>query len=137
MVYKMTETISSFNVKNRKSVISAIVQTQYYDMSTCRIITIASGTKNIDGDHISQSTVNDTHAEIVARRCFMKYLNDQLVLAMDKSMYNNNIKMKMIFNFIIKKKTKNLFYQKQMENKILFSLNNQMILHHILNYEME
>lgn len=92
MVYKMAETMTSFNVVNRKSVISAIVQTQYYDMNTCRVITLASGTKNIDGDRISQSTVNDTHAEIVARRCFMKYLYDQLLMAMDQSMYWNDIK---------------------------------------------
>lgn len=84
-MYSFVESLNCFDEKNNRSVIAAIIQTDRYCLTTCRVVAIASGTKGIDGDHISQNTVNDTHAEVVARRCLMKYFYDQLRLAMNES----------------------------------------------------
>lgn len=87
MVYEKAKALRCFSVDNKKSVLSAIVQTHYYNMDTSRIVTITNGTKNIDGDSLTEHTVNDTHAEVIARRCLLKYFYDQLLLAMDQGKY--------------------------------------------------
>lgn len=69
---------------NAKNVFAGIVQTNYYNSNNVKIVAMASGTKNIDAERMSERTINDTHAEIVVRRALMRYFYDQLNLALDK-----------------------------------------------------
>ena len=48
------------------------------------VVAVATGTKCINGERLclDGSVVNDCHAEVVARRCVLLWLYDQLLLAL-------------------------------------------------------
>lgn len=52
------------------------------DINNGKIIAIATGTKSINGEYLSNygSVINDSHAEIIARRCLLNYLYSELEL---------------------------------------------------------
>ncbi|KAK7864797.1 hypothetical protein R5R35_012286 [Gryllus longicercus] len=69
----------------RRKVLAGIVLTAGPQMEAARVISIATGTKCINGEHMSVTgaSLNDTHAEIVARRCLCDFLYSQLELHLD------------------------------------------------------
>ena len=72
---------------NEWSVLSAIIQDDTNDLE---IVSLCTGCKCLGQHEIvpDGSRVNDSHAEILARRCFLKYLYNQLLIA--QSSENND-----------------------------------------------
>ncbi|KAF5270158.1 hypothetical protein FQR65_LT05638 [Abscondita terminalis] len=96
----------------RENVLSGIVMTRGTDLSNSEIIGITTGTKCVRRERTSMhgDYVNDLHAEILARRCLMVYLYDQLQLVsknfrnMDDSIFESLVntgrfKLKQHINF--------------------------------------
>ncbi|XP_059612062.1 tRNA-specific adenosine deaminase 1 [Phlebotomus argentipes] len=65
------------------TVLSAIVQEMD---SKLDVVSMGTGTKCLGADQMSESgdVLNDSHAEIVTRRAFLRYLMEQMVLAREK-----------------------------------------------------
>ncbi|XP_077993625.1 double-stranded RNA-specific editase 1-like [Glandiceps talaboti] len=75
---QITENFTSPYSKRR--VLAGIVMTMGDDLDSAEVITLATGTKCINGKNLSNrgSTINDCHAEIIARRSLIRYLYFQL-----------------------------------------------------------
>uniref|UniRef100_A0A8C7Y1P2 Adenosine deaminase RNA specific B1a n=1 Tax=Oryzias sinensis TaxID=183150 RepID=A0A8C7Y1P2_9TELE len=73
----------SYNCKcphaKRKALAGVVMTT---GVEQAQVICISTGTQCIDGEHLSEDglTVNDCHAEVVARRCLVRFLYSQLEL---------------------------------------------------------
>ena len=67
-------------VAARRKVIAGIVMSRGEDMSRLTIVSVTTGTKCINGEYMSVSGngLNDCHAEILSRRCLMRFLYSQL-----------------------------------------------------------
>lgn len=70
--------VNDVDLFNRSNVLAGIIQTNGIDLNTAKMVVVASGTKNIDAESLSPDALNDTHAEIVARRALMLYFYQQL-----------------------------------------------------------
>ncbi|UJR09750.1 hypothetical protein I4U23_013977 [Adineta vaga] len=70
----------------RRRVLSGVVLTHDYNLETMEIISITTGTKCSNNDYhlqYSEQSLNDYHAEILARRCVIRYCYEQLNLLID------------------------------------------------------
>ncbi|KAF5286223.1 hypothetical protein FQR65_LT02235 [Abscondita terminalis] len=75
-----------------KKVLSGIIMTRGPDLSNSEVIGVATGTKYVLRKHMSMNGVslNDLHAEILARRCLVLYLYDQLLLLLENLTNKND-----------------------------------------------
>jgi len=66
----------------RFKVLAGIVMTRGPSTDDATVVCVATGSKCISGSHLSMEgeTVNDCHAEVLARRCLVSYLYDQVEL---------------------------------------------------------
>ncbi len=70
----------------RRKVLSGIVLTYNYNLESMKVICITTGTKCMNGDRMTFNgqSLNDCHAEIIARRCLIRYCYEQLRLLIDE-----------------------------------------------------
>lgn len=82
VITKFTSLTEGEPTHSRRKVLAGIVMTTGPQMDDARVISVATGTKCINGEHMSVrgASLNDTHAEIVARRCLCDFLYQQLEL---------------------------------------------------------
>jgi len=75
---ELTKEVAS-NV-SRYKVLAGVVMTRGPLLEGAAVVSIATGSKCISGSHLSMEgdTINDCHAEILARRCLMNYFYHQL-----------------------------------------------------------
>uniref|UniRef100_A0A3B4TRF9 Adenosine deaminase RNA specific B2 (inactive) n=1 Tax=Seriola dumerili TaxID=41447 RepID=A0A3B4TRF9_SERDU len=81
---KYTElTDSCFSTSHaRHKVLAGIVMTRGFDLRSAQVVSLATGTKCLDLDHVTDrdSTLSDCHAEVVSRRALVRFLYTQLEL---------------------------------------------------------
>ena len=65
---------------SRRKVLAGLVMTTGPQMSEVKVISVTTGTKCINGEHMSVegNSLNDCHAEVISRRCLMDFLYSQL-----------------------------------------------------------
>ncbi|XP_023213745.1 double-stranded RNA-specific editase 1-like [Centruroides sculpturatus] len=77
VIHKTFQEVMVDNVEYAKwKVLAGIAMTSDPEMNKIKIIGISTGTKCINGEHISMNGVclNDCHAEIISRRCLKNFL---------------------------------------------------------------
>jgi hypothetical protein len=75
---------------SRRKVLAGIVMTSGPQMEDAKVISVATGTKCINGEHMSVlgASLNDTHAEIIARRCLCDFIYSQLEMHTNPGLLN-------------------------------------------------
>lgn len=93
---KFTEVMVEHENYARRKVLAGIVMTENYNVATAKVICVSTGTKCVNGEHLSVSgaALNDSHAEIVARRCLLDFFYTQLELLTDPATSNDSIFMR-------------------------------------------
>uniref|UniRef100_A0A665XFJ1 Adenosine deaminase RNA specific B2 (inactive) n=1 Tax=Echeneis naucrates TaxID=173247 RepID=A0A665XFJ1_ECHNA len=66
----------------RHKVLAGIVMTRGLDLQSAQVVSLATGTKCLDPDNVSdrELTLSDCHAEVVSRRALVRFLYTQLEL---------------------------------------------------------
>lgn len=79
---KFAEVTVGIENYNRRKVLAGIVMIENCDITTAKVISVSTGTKCVNGEHLScyGAVLNDSHAEIVSRRCLMDFFYAQLEL---------------------------------------------------------
>ncbi|XP_048455428.1 double-stranded RNA-specific editase 1 isoform X2 [Rhincodon typus] len=81
VVDKFSELTDNFTSPNaRRKVLAGVVMTTGSDVKDAQVICVATGTKCINGEYMSDRglALNDCHAEIVARRSLIRFLYSQM-----------------------------------------------------------
>lgn len=88
---KFSEVTANIDNYSRRKVLAGIVMIENNDVNTAKVISVSTGTKCVNGEHmsISGTSLNDSHAEIVSRRCLIDYFYSQLELHTNASEYIN------------------------------------------------
>ncbi|XP_030246182.1 double-stranded RNA-specific editase Adar isoform X4 [Drosophila navojoa] len=86
---KFMEVIKGQEAYSRRKVLAGIVMTENMNFCEAKVISVSTGTKCVSGEHMSVNgaVLNDSHAEIVSRRCLLKYLYAQLDLQCNQGMF--------------------------------------------------
>lgn len=86
---KFSEVTANIDNYSRRKVLAGIVMIENNDVSSAKVISVSTGTKCVNGEHmsISGTSLNDSHAEIVSRRCLIDYFYSQLELHTNASEY--------------------------------------------------
>ncbi|XP_067908006.1 double-stranded RNA-specific editase B2 [Heterodontus francisci] len=81
---ELTDNLTSSHARHK--VLAGIVMTRGLNMKEAQVVALSTGTKCINGEYISNQglTLNDCHAEIVARRSLVRFLYSQLELHLSK-----------------------------------------------------
>ncbi|XP_023661426.1 double-stranded RNA-specific editase B2 [Paramormyrops kingsleyae] len=71
----------------RHKALAGIIMTRGLDLRQAQVIAISTGTKCLSGEYISEQglAVHDCHAEVIARRAFLRFLYAQLELFLSKN----------------------------------------------------
>lgn len=82
MVYNKFDSVTKQSTYNNRKIIAGIIMTKNDDINNATVIAVATGTKSINGEHLNSNglVINDSHAEIIARRCLVNYLYSELEL---------------------------------------------------------
>nr|CAD7463375.1 unnamed protein product [Timema tahoe] len=93
VVSKFQVLIENHPTHSRRKVLAGIVMTTGLQMDDAIVISVATGTKCINGEHMSErgASLNDTHAEIIARRCLCDYLYTQLEMHLNPDLVSQSI----------------------------------------------
>ncbi|KAJ4430059.1 hypothetical protein ANN_22268 [Periplaneta americana] len=88
VISKFTTLIEGQPMHSRRKVLAGIVMTTGPQMEDAKVISVATGTKCINGEHMSVrgASLNDTHAEIIARRCLCDFIYSQLEMHMNSGL---------------------------------------------------
>ncbi|KAM6893533.1 double-stranded RNA-specific editase 1-like [Xenentodon cancila] len=81
VIDKFSELTDNFTSPHaRRKVLAGVVMTTGADVKAAQVICVSTGTKCINGEYMSDRglALNDCHAEIVARRCLVRFLFSQL-----------------------------------------------------------
>ncbi|KFB40216.1 AGAP000185-PA-like protein [Anopheles sinensis] len=100
VIEKFNEVMKGSDVYSRRKVLAGFVMTHGYDVKTARVISLATGTKCVSGEHMSVtgSVINDSHAEIIARRGLMDFFYSQLDLLCQQQQSPESAPVSIIFN---------------------------------------
>ncbi|XP_024120986.1 double-stranded RNA-specific editase 1 isoform X3 [Oryzias melastigma] len=83
VLQKFSQLLDNFTspLAQRKA-LAGVVMTTGDDVEQAEVICVSTGTKCISGEHLSEHglALNDCHAEVVARRCLVRFLYSQLEL---------------------------------------------------------
>ncbi|XP_058443451.1 double-stranded RNA-specific editase Adar isoform X4 [Malaya genurostris] len=95
VIEKFNEVMKGNDVYSRRKVLAGIVMTEGYEVKTAKVISLATGTKCVSGEHMSVtgSVINDSHAEIIARRGLLDFFYSQLDLLSDNKASNSSTTM--------------------------------------------
>ncbi|XP_059201270.1 double-stranded RNA-specific editase B2-like [Centropristis striata] len=82
---ELTESCSSTSYARHK-VLAGIVMTRGFDLRSAQVVSLATGTKCLDSDNVSDhgGTLSDCHAEVISRRALVRFLYTQLELLLCK-----------------------------------------------------
>jgi double stranded RNA-specific editase B len=97
---KFSELMASKPAHSGRKVLAGVVMTTGSAMDDVSVIGVTTGTKCINGEHMSDlgSSLNDTHAEIVARRCLCDFLYTHLELHLKPGYFSCDLSSCLVLN---------------------------------------
>lgn len=80
VIQKFTDLMENNPTHIRRKVLAGMVLSHGYDQDSCVVVSVTTGTKCINGERMSVngSVLNDSHAEIVSRRCLNNFFYTEL-----------------------------------------------------------
>lgn len=91
IIEKFTSIMAGNETYARRKVLAGIVMTRGSEINQAEVIAVTTGTKCVNGEFmsVSGSVLNDSHAEIIARRCLMDFFYAQLEMHSNPRKLNN------------------------------------------------